>query len=543
MNRLHPSLLDQLPPDVARPSYDRAALQSGIVHLGIGAFMRAHLAVATEAAITASGDLRWGICGVSLRQPDTRDALAPQAGLYSVAVRDADATGAPRQRLQVIGCVCELLVAPEDPAAVLAAIARPATRIVSLTVTEKAYLRDPASGALLVDHPDIAHDLTHQHVPRSALGFIVHGLALRRAQGQGGLTLLSLDNLPSNGHTLQGLVLAFARALEACSPTAQVIGNSGGQSAGPSTALVVDSLAGPAAEPGTGQSASSSAGLADWIATTCSFPNSMVDRIVPRTTDVDRERVAAQLGCLDAWPVLAEPYFDWAVEDHFVAGRPAWLPAHARFVPDAAPWERLKLRMVNGAHSAIAYLGAMAGWATVDVAIAQPALHSYIDALLRDEVAPTLPPLPGLDLAAYRASLLARFANPALAHQTRQIAMDGSQKLPQRLLGTVRERLAAGLPITHLALAVAAWLHWLRGVDEAGRAYAIDDPLAVQLADLAQRAGACAEGLDWARVFTSFAPVFGELGDSPEFVATVAQALQALRDQGVAGALSAPSGR
>ncbi|MBK6851045.1 MAG: mannitol dehydrogenase family protein [Burkholderiales bacterium] len=524
MKRLHPSLLDQLPPDVARPSYDRAALQPGIVHLGIGAFMRAHLAVATEAAIAASGDLRWGICGVSLRQPDTRDALAPQGGLYTVAVRDADESGAPRQRLQVIGCVCDLLVAPEDPAAVLAAIARPATRIVSLTVTEKAYLRDPASGALLVDHPDITHDLAHPHVPRSALGFIVHGLALRRAQGQGGLTLMSLDNLPSNGHTLQRLVLAFARAVEAAAPT------------------------------------ESSAGLADWIAAHCSFPNSMVDRIVPRTTDADRDRVAIQLGYLDAWPVLAEPFFDWAVEDRFVAGRPAWgvLPGgHARaapasvaavavaprFVPDAAPWERLKLRMVNGAHSAIAYLGAMAGWATVDVAIAQPALRAYIDVLLRDEVAPTLPPLPGLDLAAYRASLLARFANPALAHQTRQIAMDGSQKLPQRLLGTVRERLVAGLPITHLALAMAAWLHWLRGVDEAGKAHAIDDPLAARLAELAQRAEACADGLDRVRVYASFAPVFAELGDSPEFVAAVARALKVLRDRGVAAALSATAGR
>jgi fructuronate reductase len=312
---------------------------------------------------------------------------------------------------------------------------------------------------------------------------------------------MSLDNLPSNGHTLHCLVLAFARALEVWAPT----------------------------------------GLADWIATTCSFPNSMVDRIVPRTTDADRERVASQLGCLDAWPVLAEPFFDWAVEDHFVAGRPAWLPAHARFVSAAAPWERLKLRMVNGAHSAIAYLGATAGWATVDVAITQPALHAYIDALLRDEVAPTLPALPGLDQAAYRASLLARFANPALAHQTRQIAMDGSQKLPQRLLGTVRERLAAGLPVTHLALAVAAWLRWLRGVDEAGWAYVIDDPLAPQLAELVLRADAVAQpdngSLKRARVLCGYEPVFGDLGLDADFVGPVASALDRLERLGVQACL------
>jgi fructuronate reductase len=519
MNRLHPALLDQLPPHVARPGYDRAALQPGIVHLGIGAFMRAHLAVATEAAIVASGDLRWGICGVSLRQPDTRDALAPQGGLYTVAVRDADAAGAPREQLQVIGCIRTVLVAPEDPAAVLQAIARATTHIVSLTVTEKAYLRDPASGALLLAHPDMAHDLVQPRAPRSAIGFIVHGLALRRAQGQGGITLMSLDNLPSNGHTLQALVLAFARALEASPATGQMAGDE-----------PADSACGPPT------------GLADWIAATCSFPNSMVDRIVPRTTDADRARVAARLGCRDAWPVMTEPFFDWAVEDCFVAGRPPWLPAHARFVPDAAPWERLKLRMVNGAHSAIAYLGAMAGWATVDVAITQPHLRDYIDALLQHEVEPTLPPLPGLDLPTYRASLLARFANPALAHQTRQIAMDGSQKLPQRLLGTVRERLAAGQPIPHLALAVAAWLHWLRGVDEVGQTYVIDDPLARQLAGLMRQADEAstasdADSLVRVRVQTSFAPVFGDLENSPEFIAEVAGALEALRRHGVAASL------
>ncbi|MFM2066366.1 MAG: hypothetical protein RLZZ584_1275 [Pseudomonadota bacterium] len=504
MTRLHPDLLAHLPAEVQRPAYDRAALRTGIVHLGIGAFMRAHLAVATEAAIAASGDLGWGLCGVSLRSPGTRDALAPQAGLYTVAVRDADGHGQPRQRLQVIGCVCELLVAPEDPGAVLDAIARPATRILSLSVTEKAYLREPASGALLVDHPDIVHDLAHPATPRSALGMIVHGLARRRVQGQGGLTLLSLDNLPANGHTLRALVLAFARALQACGPA-------------------------------------DAAGLAEWIAAHCRFPCSMIDRIVPRSTDADRERVAAALGCTDAWPVLAEPFFDWVVEDDFAGGddgRPPWLPGHVRLVTDAAPWERLKLRMVNGAHSAIAYLGVLAGWATVDQAMAQPALRRYVDTLLRDEVEPTLPPLPGLDLAAYRAGLLARFANPALAHETRQIAMDGSHKLPQRLLAPLAERLAAGLPVDHLALAVAAWLHSLRGVDEAGRPHVIDDPLAPALVDLARRAEACSDALQRARMLTSGAPVFGDLAGSTRLADALVVPLQALRTQGVSRALT-----
>ena len=435
--RLSPATLDRLPAEVARPTFDRQALQPGIVHLGIGGFMRAHLVPATEAAI-AAGDLRWGIVGVSLRQPGTRDALAPQGGLYTLALRDADATGRPRQRLQVMGAVRQLLVAPEDPAAVLAAIAAPATRIVSLTVTEQGYCADPASGRLRPDHADIAHDLARPLAPRSAIGVIVGGLAQRRAAGGGPLTLLSLDNLPANGRVLRGAVLALAEALD------------------------------PA--------------LAGWIDAGCRFPCTMVDRIVPRSTDADRAGIAAALGLHDAWPVLAEPYFDWAVEDDFAAGRPDWTPAGARFVADAAPWERLKLRMVNGTHSCIAYLGVVAGWATVDQAVAEPLLCRHLQALMRDEIAPTLPPLPGLDPAAYGGQLLARFANPALAHRTRQIAMDGTLKLPQRLLDPLRERLRDGATIGRLALAVAAWLHHLRGVDEAGQAYPIDDPQADALA-------------------------------------------------------------
>ncbi len=495
MDRLHPERLHALPQSVARPRYDRAALRGGIVHLGIGAFMRAHLAVANEAALHASGDLRWGLVGVSLRQPDTRDALAPQQGLYTLAIRDAGPDGAPRQRQQVIGGVRELLVAPEDPRAVLERIAHPDARIVSLTVTEKGYCHDPATGALRLDHPDIVHDLAQADAPKSAIGFIVRGLALRRARGLGALTLMSLDNLPSNGALLQAAVLAFAQAAD------------------------------PA--------------LADWIATGCTFPNSMVDRIVPRTTDVDRDTVAKALGQHDAWPVLGEPFFDWAIEDRFAADRPAWAAGGARFVDEAAPWERLKLRMVNGTHSSIAYLGAMAGWRTVDVAIAKEPLRRHIDALMREEIEPTLPALPGLDLATYRASLLARYANPALAHRTHQIAMDGSQKLPQRLLGTVRDRLAADAPITRLALSIAAWLHYLRGRDENGETYAIDDPLAAPLARLVGQAEALPDDIRRARLLTGFVPVFGDLAGHESLVAVLARQLHSLRERGVAATLEA----
>ena len=461
--RLGTAALPGLPAAVARPRYDRAALQPGIVHLGLGAFMRAHLAVATEAALHASGDLRWGITGVSLRSPETRDALAPQDGLYTLAVRDGSG-----QRLHVMGCVTRCLVAPEAPQAVRDAIAAPATRIVSLTVTEKGYRSDSPT-----------------------LGTLLQGLAQRQARGLSGITLLSLDNLPANGRVLHERLLAQAGK------------------------------------------------LAPWIDAECSFPCSMVDRIVPRTTDSDRAQVDSALGCHDAWPVVAEPFFDWVVEDHFAAGRPAWESAGVRFVADAAPWEALKLRMVNGCHSAIAYLGAMAGWATVDVAMAQPALRRFVDTLMRDEIEPTLPALPGLDTAAYRASLLQRFANPALAHRTQQIAMDGTQKLPQRWLATVRDRLAAGQSIAHLGLALAAWLHYQRGVDDAGRAHAIDDPLAAELAALRAQAASMPNVNDEVTAWTHFAPVFGDLAARPALVDAIAKPLAQLRQHGVAATLEA----
>lgn len=435
---------------------DKTSLSTGIVHLGLGAFARAHLIAATEAAIAASGEGHWGVLGVSLRHPDVRDALARTGFDYTLALRDADAHGQPRERRQTLRSLLGVLVAPENPGAVLDAIAAPATRIVSMTVTEKGY------------HPETA-DLARPEAPRSTLGFLVHGLALRRARGLGPVTLLSCDNLASNGDTLRGLMLAAAREVDGA--------------------------------------------LADWIDRKCRFPNSMVDRIVPRSDD----------------PVVvtAEPFFDWAIEDEFAAGRPDWTVHGARFVADAAPYERLKLRMVNGSHSAIAYLGVMAGWPTVDRAIAEPALRRFVEALMREEIEPTLADRVDADLAAYRSRLIERFANPALAHRTLQIAMDGSQKIPQRWLGTVRDRLAAGASIDRLALAVAAWLHFLRGADEGGQRYAIDDPLAGALAALG----------DDAQALCGFAPVFGDLGHEPRFVASVAKALQSLRTNGVRATL------
>jgi fructuronate reductase len=486
--RLSPASLAQAGANGTLPGYARATLRPRIVHLGIGAFMRAHLAAATEAAMLSTGQADWGIVGVSLRRSDTRDALKPQDGLYTLAVKELAGL-----QLQVIGAVAKVLVANEDPQAVLDYIAAPETAIVSLTVTEKGYTLVPGAWRLNQEHPDVEHDLINEK-PRSAIGMLVRGLKLRYERGAGPLTCMSLDNLPSNGDTLKTVTLEFA-------------------------ALINPELA-------------------QWIAKECSFPNSMVDRIVPRTTDKDREQVSAALVLQDAWPVVAEAFTDWAVEDKFVAGRPAWEVARGvRFVPSAHPWETLKLRMVNGSHSAIAYLSVLAGWPTVDVAMAQPELRRFVSALLDEEISPTLPPLPGLDLDVYREQLLTRFANPALQHSTTQIAMDGSVKIPQRLLGTIEARLEQGLPVPKLALALAAWLHFLRGKSDAGVSYKIDDPMAAHLQELAQQASALAGPAERAAFWLRQNRVLEGLAKFPAFGETLGRALSSLEQFGAALAL------
>ncbi|THK39586.1 mannitol dehydrogenase family protein [Ensifer sp. MPMI2T] len=432
--RLSRQTLDRLPAIVKQPEYDPAGLAVGIVHLGIGAFHRAHQAVFTDAVL--ANDPSWAICGVSLRSPETRDALAPQDGLYTLKVQDGEG-----EELQVIGSVAELLCAPEDPEAVLARMADPATRIVSLTITEKGYCHNPATGKLDEAHPDVVHDLQNPARPKSAVGFIVEALARRANAGVPLFTLLSCDNLPSNGHVLKNVVTRFAELRD------------------PTLGRIVQQVA---------------------------SPSTMVDRIVPATTEEDRSDISAAIGVVDAWPIVTEPFRQWVVEDDFPLGRPAWENAGAVFVDDVAVFEMMKLRLLNGSHSTLAYLGYLAGAETVAEAMALPGMEALVEGLMVEEVSPTLPALPGFDLAAYRQALLQRFRNPALRHRTWQIAMDGSQKLPQRLLGTIRDRIAAKSSYDRLALGVAAWMRYARGLDEKGNAIDVRDPLADRIAGVAQ---------------------------------------------------------
>lgn len=480
MTRLSTATLPALPATIRRPAYDRAALRPGLIHLGLGAFARGHLAEYTEDALEREFG-PWGITGASLQRPDQRDRLSPQDGLYTLLKRSPAGP-----ELRIIGSVLDVLVAPENPAALIARLASVDTKIVSLTVTEKGYCHDPATGRLKPDHPDIVHDLSHPLAPRSAIGLIVAGLKARREAGLGPFTVLCCDNLPHNGKVLAGLVRDFA--------------------------------------------ALSDDGLSQWIAANGAFPCTMVDRIVPATTDADIAEVEASLSLHDAAPVIGEPFRQWAVEDVFAAGRPRWDDVGAQMVSEVAPFEFMKLRMLNGAHSSLAYLGYLADHETVSQASNDAVLARFL-AGLWSEIIPTVPAPQGVALADYASALLARFQNPSIRHRTWQIAMDGSQKLPQRLLGTIRDRLKAGAPISHLALGVAAWMRYVTGTDEAGAAIEVKDPLAAEFAKRAASAGRDAKALSAALL--GIESIFGtDLPREERFTTAVERHLAMLFDKG-----------
>lgn len=423
--RLANASMTRLPVAVARFRYDRAAMASGIVHFGIGAFHRAHMAWYTDRAMDAGGR-DWLITGVSMRSPDVAERLNPQNGLYSLIERDG--SGA---RARVVGAVSRVLIAPQSPAAVVAALAAPATRIASFTVTEKAYCR-ATDGSL---NAELAAD-------GSIYPLLAAGLAARRAAGLGGISLMSCDNIADNGSALRRLLLAWLAVQDP--PTV------------------------------------------DWVAQHCRFPATMVDRIVPATAPADLDAAGAMIGMVDAGAVVTEPFSQWVVEDNFAAGRPDWGAVGVELVADVAPYEQAKLRMLNGAHSALAYLGLERGHNYVHEAIADPPLRALVARLMREEAASTVKAAPGQDLDAYASTLLARFENPALAHQLAQIAMDGSQKLPQRWLATLEANRVRGRDCPAIMAALAAWLRHIRG-DNRHRAGLLADPLAPALQSLWDR--------------------------------------------------------
>jgi fructuronate reductase len=432
------------------PLVDPRELDVGIVHLGLGAFHRAHQALFTEDAIAAGGGA-WGICGVTLRSRRVVDQLEPQDGMYTVLTRSSDATTA-----RVAGVVREVRFAGERPVQVVARLAEPAVRVTTLTVTEKGYRHDPATGRLRHDDEGVRADVAGA-APRTVVGLLARGLQERMRADAGPLAVVCCDNLAHNGATLSTLVREF-----------------------------VDLL--PAAE---------SRPLAAWIGAHVSFPNTMVDRIVPATTAADRADAAAFVGLADEGTVVTEPFRQWVIEDDFRGARPAWEQAGALLTRDVAPYEVMKLRMLNASHSTLAYLGALAGYGTIAEAMCEDAFAELVDRLMREDVQPTLEAPDAFDLDAYRQELLRRFANRGLRHRTEQVAMDGSQKLPQRLLPTLRERRTAGVEPRWAAFALAAWMRWVwteRRDDGCPRD--LDDPLAAQLTRAIGGASSAADVVD-----------------------------------------------
>jgi fructuronate reductase len=451
-------------------SYDRAGVEVGVVHLGPGAFHRAHQAPVFDALLPE--DPRCGVCGISLRSDRVRQALAPQDGLYTLVELDAE------PRLSIIGSVKEVLTATDTPGAALDRLADVRTRIVTLTVTEKGYCLTPA-GELDLAHPDVAADLARSAAPLSAIGWLAEGLRRRKAGGAGGLPIVSCDNLTNNGGKLGRAVVALARAQD-------------------------------------------DAELAAWIEDEVRFPGTMVDAITPATDDALRERVRAAIGLDDAWPVQRERFTQWVIEDRLGPDAPDLALAGVQLAGDVQPFEQAKLRLLNGAHSTLAYVGLLAGRRTVAEAMADAALAGFVERLMRKDIAPSLQRTAGLDLEAYIASILTRFRNPFITHQLAQIAWDGSQKLPFRLLGTVSDALAAGRPVERLAIPVAAWMVF--AARRAASREPLVDPLADAIAAIAATPAARQPGL-----FLAMDAVFTPaLAGDPRFRRAVSAAHRAL---------------
>lgn len=427
--------LDDVAPNIHRPQYGPSRHATGIVHLGVGAFHRAHQAVYTDDALDADGG-DWRITGVSLRSTAIADALNPQNGLYTLIERGEEGTKA-----RIIGSLSRIIAAAREPADVIDTMTDPATRIVSLTVTEKAYGIDRVTGGIDAAHPAIAADLEQPDAPTGVLGLLVETLRLRRMRRVPPFTVLCCDNLPSNGALLRSGVLDFAEQVDAT--------------------------------------------LANWIDANVAFPSTMVDRITPAPTDKSRSEASTLIGCEDHAAVETEAFSQWVIEDRFPTGRPTWEAGGALFVADVAPYERMKLRMLNGAHSMLAYAGFLAGHYYVRDVMADDALAMLVQRHMQ-AAAQTLQPLSGIDFAGYVRSLLARFRNAAIAHETYQIAMDGTEKLPQRIFEPAVHALDHGQDISSFAFAAAAWMRYCLGRKDDGEAYALRDP---QEAAIRARAG------------------------------------------------------
>ena len=484
--KLNKQNLAQLAPQVKLPTYEIASTTQGIAHIGVGGFHRAHQAYYTDALMNTGVGLDWSICGVGLRAEDrkARDDLAGQDYLFTLyELGDTDDT-----EVRVIGSISDMLLAEDGAQALIDKLADPAIRIVSLTITEGGYCIDDSNGEFMAHLPQIQHDLTHPSAPKTVFGFICAALTKRRAAGTPAFTVMSCDNLPHNGAVTRKALLAFA--------------------------------------------ALHNAELHDWIKANVSFPNAMVDRITPMTSTEHRLQLADKHAVDDAWPVVCEPFVQWVLEDRFVNGRPAWEKVGVQFTDDVTPYEEMKIKLLNGSHLALTYLGFLKGYRFVHETMNDPLFVRYMRAYMDLDVTPQLSPVPGIDLTDYKNTLVERFSNQAIADQLERVCSDGSSKFPKFTVPTINQLIADGRDTRRAALVVAAWALYLKGVDENGETYSIPDPRAVFCQALVAEDALITQRL------LAVEEIFGTaIPDSPEFVAAFDWCCNSLREVGVSRTL------
>jgi mannitol 2-dehydrogenase len=483
--KLHQNALANL--TIPVPDYDRSQVRVGIVHFGVGGFHRAHQAMYIDRLLNKGLGLDWGICGVGVMRADERmrDALVGQDDLYTLIIENPDGTTEPR----VIGSIVDFRYAPDDPEAVIELLAEPRTRIISLTVTEGGYNIRDDNGQFDADNADVKHDLAGDEPPVTVFGLVTAALARRRDRGLPSPTIVSCDNIVENGEVARRAFTSFAE------------------------------LSDPS--------------LAQWMRENTTFPNSMVDRITPVTTPDVAEKLQADFGLFDAWPVATEPFTSWVLEDHFADGRPPLEEAGVQLVGDVAPYEMMKLRLLNASHQSLCYFAYLAGYRLVHEAAQDPLIAEFLRRYMASEATPTLRPVAGIDLDAYQRTLVQRFANAYVRDTVARLCAESSDRIPKWLLPVVRDNLRSGGSVRLAAATVASWARYAEGVDERGEPIEVVDRLAESLVPLAgtQR--------DEPTAFLANRAVFGDLIDEPRFVEPYLSTLDSLHRRGSRATLQA----
>ncbi|MGM0855611.1 MAG: mannitol dehydrogenase family protein [Pseudomonadota bacterium] len=485
MTQLNNHNVGTLGSPIATPDYDRSAVTPGIVHIGVGGFHRAHQAMYLDALMNQGEALDWGIVGVGVMPGDKRmqQALAAQDHLYTLVVKHPDGRFEPR----VIGSMVDYLFAPEATEAVIEQMADPAIRIVSLTVTEGGYNFHPVTGEFDLDNPQIRDDLAHPTQPSSSFGLVVEALVRRRERGIAPFTVMSCDNIQGNGEVAKRMFSAYAQARDSA--------------------------------------------LGAWLADEVAFPNAMVDRITPVTSETDISELATHFGIDDAWPVVCEPFTQWVLEDHFPLGRPALEKVGVQLVDDVEPYELMKLRLLNASHQALTYFGYLAGYRYAHEVCQDPLFVDFLLGYMREEGSPTLAPVPGVDLEAYRLTLIERFANPQIKDTLARLCAESSDRIPKWLVPVIRQQLAQGGEIRRSAAVVASWARYAEGRDEQGEPIDIVDRLKTSLMEIA------ANNRTRPTVFVENRELFGDLADQPRFLAAYLAALASLHERGARATL------